>query len=448
MLTALGLHRPELRAWAMYDWANSAFICTITNAVFPIYFVSVAAKGHQNATETYAWATTVGLAIVAVMAPILGTMADYVAIKKRLLATFMGVGVAATALMFLIMQGNLLLASVLFILANIGANGSFVFYESLLPHIAKREEMDRVSTAAYAMGYIGGGLLLVINLMWIQKPEWFGLPSGPGLTPAQATLPARLSFLSVAVWWLLFSIPLFRRVPEPPVARESDEHAGANPVRVAFTRLAETFRALRGYKQAFLMLLAFLIYNDGIGTIIRMATVFGTELGIPTGTMITAIVLVQFVGVPCAFLFGALAGKIGAKRSVFIALAVYVLIAILGYRMQTGRDFLLLAVGVGLVQGGAQALSRSLFASMIPRHRSGEFFGFFGVFEKFAGIFGPAIFAIVVSYTGTSREAILSIIAFFVIGGILLSRVDVEEGQRVARAEEAAVAKAGILVEG
>ncbi|HZG43132.1 MAG TPA: MFS transporter, partial [Longimicrobium sp.] len=303
MLTALGLHRPELRAWAMYDWANSAFICTITNAVFPIYFVSVAAKGHENATETYAWATTVGLAIVAVMAPILGTMADYVAIKKRLLATFMGVGVAATALMFLIMQGNLLLASVLFILANIGANGSFVFYESLLPHIAKREEMDRVSTAAYAMGYIGGGLLLVINLMWIQKPEWFGLPSGPGLTPAQATLPARLSFLSVAVWWLLFSIPLFRRVPEPPVARESDEHAGGNPVRVAFTRLAETFRALRGYKQAFLMLLAFLIYNDGIGTIIRMATVFGTELGIPTGTMITAIVLVQFVGVPCAFLF-------------------------------------------------------------------------------------------------------------------------------------------------
>jgi UMF1 family MFS transporter len=283
--------------------------------------------------------------------------------------------------------------------------------------------------------------------MWIQKPEWFGLPSGPGLTPAQATLPARLSFLSVAVWWLLFSIPLFRRVPEPPVTRESDEHAGANPVRVAFTRLAETFRALRGYKQAFLMLLAFLIYNDGIGTIIRMATVFGTELGIPTGTMITAIVLVQFVGVPCAFLFGALAGKIGAKRSVFIALAVYVLIAILGYRMQTGRDFLLLAVGVGLVQGGAQALSRSLFASMIPRHRSGEFFGFFGVFEKFAGIFGPAIFAIVVSYTGTSREAILSIIAFFVIGGFLLSRVDVEEGQRVARAEEAAVA-GGVIVPG
>jgi UMF1 family MFS transporter len=182
--------------------------------------------------------------------------------------------------------------------------------------------MDRVSTAAYAMGYIGGGLLLVLNLAWIQKPEVFGFPS--------TEIASRIAFVSVAVWWLLFSIPLFRRIPEPPVTREVDEGPKMNPVRVAFDRLGETFRALRGYRQAFLMLLAFLIYNDGIGTIIRMATAFGTELNIPQSTLITAIVVVQFVGVPFAFLFGMVAGKIGAKRSVFIGLAAYVGISILG----------------------------------------------------------------------------------------------------------------------
>jgi UMF1 family MFS transporter len=434
LLNALGLHRQELRAWAMYDWANSAFICTIMTAVFPIYYVRVAGAGlaPAEATERFATATTVGLLIAAVLGPILGTLADYVAIKKRLLATFLGMGVAATAMMWFISRGDLLLASLLFILANVGANGSFVFYEALLPHVARPDEMDRVSTAAYAMGYIGGGILLVVNLAAIQKPDLFGLPS--------VEIASRLSFVSVAVWWLLFSIPLFRRIPEPPVAREADEGPRMNPVRVAFDRLGETFRALRGYKQAFLMLLAFLIYNDGIGTIIRMATAFGTELNIPQSTLITAIVVVQFVGVPFAFLFGSMAGWIGAKRAVFIGLAAYVGISILGYHVQDGDDFMRLAVLVGVVQGGTQALSRSLFASMIPRHRSGEFFGFFSVFEKFAGIMGPLIFALVLNATGTSRSAILAIIAFFVVGGILLAFVDVEEGQRVARLEEATAA--------
>jgi UMF1 family MFS transporter len=334
--------------------------------------------------------------------------------------------------MWFISRGGLLLASALFIVANIGVNGSFVFYEALLPHIARPDEMDRVSTAAYAIGYIGGGLLLVLNLVAIQKPELFGLPS--------MEVATRLSFVSVAVWWLLFAIPLFRRVPEPPVVREADEGPRRNPVAVAFDRLLETFLALRGYRTAFLMLLAFLIYNDGIGTIIRMATAFGTELNIPRSQLITAIVVVQFVGVPFAFLFGAVAGKIGAKRAVYIGIAAYVVISVMGYHVQDGGDFMRLAVLVGMVQGGTQALSRSLFASMIPRHRSGEFFGFWSVFEKFAGIMGPAIFALVVRQTGTSRSAVLAIIAFFVIGGILLAFVDVEEGQRVARAEEAAAA--------
>ena len=449
VLSALGLHRRELRAWAMYDWANSAMVTTIITAVFPIYYVSVAAAElpDREATGQLAFITTIGLVIIAVLSPILGTMADYVAVKKRLLGTFMGVGVAAVACMFFIQRGDLLLASALFVLANIGANGSFVFYESLLPHIAREDELDRVSTAAYALGYVGGGILLVLNLAWILNPGLIGLPS-EGITPAQATLPSRLAFVSVAVWWLLFSIPLFRHVPEPPVRIESDERKGMNPVKVAFTRLGETFAALRGYRQAFLMLIAFLIYNDGIGTIIRMATAYGTELKIEQTALIQAIVIVQFVGIPFAFLFGALAGRIGAKRSIFIGLAAYAGISVLGYFMKDAGDFLMLAVLVGMVQGGTQALSRSLFASMIPRHRSGEFFGFWAVFEKFAGIFGPLIFLLVLNATGSSRNAILGIIGFFIVGAVLLAFVNVEEGQRRAREEEAEAGIGELAVSG
>lgn len=437
-LEALGLHRPELRAWALYDWANSAMVTTIIAAVFPIYYGTVACAGFPKglSTQYYATATTIGMVIIAVLAPILGTIADTRPIKKRLLGGFMALGVAMVAAMFFIQQGDWMLASVLFILANIGANGSFVFYDSLLPHVAREDEVDRVSTAGYALGYIGGGLLLALNLAWIQKPEWFGLPSGPNLTPAQQTLPARLAFLSVAVWWVVFSIPLFRRVSEPPVRLESGEKRGKNPVKAAFGRLGETGRALRRYKNGFLMLLAFLIYNDGIGTIIRMATKYGEELGIDQGTMILSLIVVQFVGIPFAFAFGLLAERFRAKNLILMSLVVYIGISILGYFMKSNWHFVLLAVLVATVQGGSQALSRSLFASLIPRDRSGEFFGFFAVVEKFAGIAGPALFAVSIALTGSTRGSILTVIPFFLVGGGLLWMVDVEGGRRDARAGE------------
>jgi UMF1 family MFS transporter len=437
-LEALGLQRPELRAWALYDWANSAMVTTIIAAVFPIYYNKVACAGFPEGLNTQYFATisTIGMAIIAVLAPILGTIADYRPVKKPLLGAFLALGVASVAGMFFIETGDWVLASALFILANIGANGSFVFYDALLPHVAREDEVDRVSTAGYALGYIGGGLLLALNLAWIMKPEWFGLPSGEGLTPSQATLPSRLAFLSVAVWWLIFSVPLFRRVSEPKVRLERGERAG-NPVVVAFARLGETGRQLRRYRQGFLMLLAFLVYNDGIGTIFRMATVYGQEREIGEGVMIGSLVLVQFVGIPCAFAFGLLAERFRAKTLILASLAVYVLISVLGYFMETGLHFVLLAVLVGLVQGGAQALSRSLFASLIPRHQSGEFFGFFAVVEKFAGIAGPGLFALSIALTGSTRGSILTVIPFFLVGGVLLLLVDVDEGRRVARAAEA-----------
>ena len=442
MMARLGLDRPELRAWAMYDWANSAMYTTIMVAVFPIYFVKVAGAelGGSAATQRLAVVNTLALIVVAILSPLLGAVSDYRATKKRLLAVFMLIGVIAVAGMFFIERGDIELASALFLLALIGVAGSIVFYEALLPHIARPGEIDRVSTAGYATGYVGGGILLALNLLWIQRPEWFGLPGGPGLSESEATLPVRLAFLSVAVWWLVFSIPLFRRVPEPPARLEPDEQAGQSAVKVAFTRLAETFRELRGYRQAFLMLLAFLIYNDGIQTIIKMATAYGTEIGIGQGALIGAIVLVQFVGIPCSFLFGTLATRIGAKRAIFLGLLAYTCISVLGYFMTQATHFYILAGLVGIVQGGTQALSRSLFASMIPAHKSGEFFGFFSIFEKFAGIFGPLLVAGTIAVSGSSRNAILSITGFFALGALILALVDVDEGRRAATAADSAAA--------
>ena len=423
----------------MYDWGVSAMQTVITTAVFPIFFVSYAAAGMDSneAQSRWALANVIGAVLIAVLSPFLGALADFKAAKKRFLGAFMILGVGATSSMFLIGQGDLGLATVLFVLSLVGASGSMAFYESLLPHIATGDEVDRVSTAGYALGYVGGGLLLAVNLLVIQEPGLIGLPSGDGLTPAQGSLPARIAFISVGVWWLLFSIPVLRRVAEPPRTLESDEAADVNPFRVAFTRLGETLRELRGYKQAALMMLAFAIYNDGIQAIIKMAAVYGDGIGIDTPDLIKAILMVQFIGIPCAFAFGAIAGKLGAKQSILLGLVVYTGICVFAFRMETAREFYILAAAVGLVQGGTQALSRSLFATLTPKHKSGEFFGFFAVFEKFGGIFGPLAFMLVLERFGSSRLAILSVMAFFVIGALVLLSVNVSEGQRTAREADA-----------
>ena len=425
-LERLGLHRRELRAWAMYDWANSAFWTTVIVAVFPPFFSDYAAAGvpPAEATARFAWSTTFAVTVVALLGPILGAVADYRAVKKKLLAVFMVVGVVATLLMATIERGNWTYAVLLFVVANIGVAASQVFYDSLLPHIAAPEELDRVSTSGFALGFLGGGVLLLVNLAWILSPATFGL--------SDTVAAIKLSFASVAFWWLIVSIPLLRRVPEPPRALEPDESGSESSIRAALVRVWETFHELRGYRQAFLMLVAFLLYNDGIQTIIRMASIYGAEIGIDRNAQIAAFVVVQFTGIPCSFAFGALAGRIGPKRAIYLALGVYTGISILGYFMTTTWQFFALAFLVGTVQGGSQALSRSLFARMIPKHKSSEYFGFFSVFEKFAGIFGPALFAASVTMFGSSRVAILSVIVFFVVGAAVLTRVDVARGEAQA----------------
>jgi len=431
LLERLALHRPELRAWALYDWANSALFTVVITAVFPVFYSKVLAADldPDARRSTFGWATTASLLVAAVISPLLGALADYARIKKKLFAAFMALGVLATAGMWFLRPGDWALGCVLFGLANIGAAGSFVFYDSLLSHVAREGEMDRLSTTAYAVGYLGGGLCLALAVWMIQQPALFGLAT------ADTTLPARAGFLVVALWWALFSIPFFLSVSEPEPALESDEQRGMNPVRVAVTRLVETLRELRRWRAAFLMMIAFLIYNDGIGTVIRMATLFGEERKIPETTMLGAILVVQFVGIPCAVLFGRLAARIGAKRAILVALTVYVGISIVGYNMDTVGEFWTMAVLVGTVQGGAQALSRSLFASLVPKHKSAEFFGLFSTLEKFAGVIGPAVF----SASASSGAAILSLIGFFVVGGAILACVNVGQGQALAREAERAL---------
>jgi UMF1 family MFS transporter len=238
-----------------------------------------------------------------------------------------------------------------------------------------------------------------------------------------------LAFLSVAIWWVVFSMPLFFKIPEPQVEQKVGQRGFQGSLRASFTQALATVNALRHYRQAGMMLLAFLIYNEGIGTIIKMAAIYGAEIGLGTNSMIASILLVQFIGIPCTILFGALAGKLGTKPSIFIGLATYLGIALLGYVMRTEIQFLMLAILVGTVQGGTQALSRSLFASLIPKQKSAQFFALFALSEKLAGVLGPGLFVLVIELTGSSRNAIVSVIVFFVVGGLLLSRVDVKQGR-------------------
>lgn len=424
-------HKREIRAWTMYDWANSAFATTIMAAVLPIYYASLGAANDAPALMTSRWGFTTAIAalIAAVISPILGAVADFRGAKKKFLTIFMVIGVVSTALLFLPNKpGDWLLASVIFIFANIGFAGSLVYYDALLPHVARADEIDQVSSRGYMMGYIGGGLLLAVNLVMIMfLPEIF--PSlGVGLM-------TRLSFVTVALWWAIFSIPVLTRVKEPVRRIEASEE-GMNPIKVSFQRLARTFAEIKKYRDLAMGLLAFWVYANGIGTIITMATIYGTELGFGQTTLIGTLLMVQFLAAPFAFFFGWLSRKIGTKKGIYITLVVYTLIAIAGYFLYQEWQFWLLGAAVATVQGGSQALSRSLIGKMMPKSKSAEFYGFFSVFEKFASILGPAIFGVISAIMGESRLSIASLVIFFAVGIFILSRVNVERGIRVAQEEE------------
>lgn len=420
--------RGIINAWCMYDWANSAFMTTVTTALFPVFFRSVAINAglHENdATAYWGYTSSIALLLVAVIAPLLGATADHTGGKKRYLGAFAAVGIVFTASLVVIGHDTWLLAAVLYVVAALGFSGGNVFYDSLLPHVARGDDIDRVSAKGFALGYLGGGLLLALNVLWMKWPRAFGMPD-----PAFAV---RASFLSVAVWWAAFSIPFFRRVPEPPVLRRAG--AARAPLAEGFRRLAATLHDIRRYRHLGLFLLAYWVYTDGIGTIFRMATAYGDEIGLDITDMITALILIQATAIPFTFLFGRLARVIGAKRSILLSLAVYGAVSVSAYFMTTAIHFYVLALAIATVQGGSQALSRSLFGRMVPRHKTAEFFGFYSTSSKFAGVFGPLVFGIISQAAGGSRLSILSIVAFFIVGAALLARVDVDAGIRAAGQE-------------
>lgn len=427
-------HKRAINAWAMYDWANSAFVTTIMAAVLPVYYTSVAAANlpANIATAYWGFTTSISALIAAVISPILGAMADFRGSKKRFLTIFMLLGVSGTALLYFVRTGDWLLGSLFFLIGNIGFAGSLVYYDALLPHVARPEELDQVSSRGYAMGYIGGGVLLAINLaMILFVPGFFPAEQEASITE----LMTRMSFLTVAVWWFIFTLPLLRNVSEPRRRILPGEET-FSPLQASFNRLRQTFKEIRNYRDLSLFLLAFWVYANGIGTIITMATAYGNEIGIGQTTLIGTLLMVQFLAAPFAILFGRLAKRIGPKKAIYLSLSVYTLISIAGYFLRVEWQFWALGAAVATVQGGSQALSRSVMGRMIPKSKSAEFFGFFSVFEKFATIAGPFLFGVVSTVMGESRLSIVSLVIFFAAGMLLLRNVNIERGTAVALEEE------------
>ncbi|MES2488352.1 MAG: MFS transporter [Pseudomonadota bacterium] len=394
-------------SWAMYDWANSAFSTTVLAGFFPIFFAKYWAADLADAERTWwlGWGGAIASLIVMVLAPLLGGVADRKGYKKRFLFLMVVLGAGATMGLYGIEKGDWQSALIMFTLASIGFFGGLSFYDSLIVHVADSEEMDRVSALGYGLGYLGGGLLFAINVAMVLKPEMFGL--------ADASIATRLSFLSVGVWWLVFSIPLFLRVPETP---KPDGNA-------SLTELWATAKQLVTMKPVLLFLCAYWLYIDGVDTIIRMAVDYGIKLGFEPAALIKALLLVQFIGFPAAIAFGYLADRIGTKNAIYLALAVYTGVTCFAFTLQTEAQFYGMAAVIALVQGGVQSLSRSYYAKLIPLDRAGAFFGFYNMLGKFAAIGGPIAIAVTANAVSDQRYSILALLPFFILGALLLSRV-------------------------
>jgi UMF1 family MFS transporter len=394
-------------AWALNAWANHAFSTTILVGFFPIFFDKYWAKDLPGASSTFylGLANSGGSFVVMLIAPWLGALADRRGQKKRYLGGFTVLGVVASAALAFVGAGQWLWALLVFALASVGFFASYSFNDALLVEVAEPQESDRVSAFGFAMGYLGGGILFLGDVLLVLHPAWFGL--------ADAAAATRAAFLSVALWWGLFCLPLFRYVPEAPAVMQA----------TGWRELLETMKSVLRNKPVLQFLIAYWLYIDAIGTLQQMAVDFGAKLGFSTNTLITALLLVQFISFPAAWAFGPLAAWIGTKRAIYLGLAVFTALSIWAYFMQTERQFYEMAVGVALVQGGVQALSRSYFSRLIPPERSGEYFGFYNMLGKFAAVLGPLVVGCVALATGNPHLSIMALAVFFLIGAVLLSRV-------------------------
>lgn len=401
----------QIVAWAFYDWANSAFAVVVLAGFFPIFFREYWAVGEASRQITFYLGSANSLAsvLIVLLAPILGAIADQGDLKKRLLIAFSLVGMAMTCGLFWVGQGGWNIAIGLFVAANVGWMGANVFYDALLIDVAGKENYDQVSALGYGLGYLGGGVLFAFCVAMTLKPELFGLAG-----KQQAVLS---SFLLVGGWWLVFSIPLWLQV------KEQSRHQKvklSKAVSNGFSQLIQTFHEIKKLKPVVFFLLAYWLYIDGVDTVIRMAVDFGKARGIETTSLITALLMTQFIGFPAAIGFGYLGNKIGAKRGILIGIAAYIVITIWAANMHTAWEFFVLAGFVGLVQGGIQSLSRSYYASLIPVDKAAEFFGFYNMLGKFAAVIGPVMVGWVGLVSGSETIGIISLLILFVAGGGML----------------------------
>jgi MFS transporter, UMF1 family len=499
----------RVTSWAWYDWANHAYITTTASTFFPPYFIAIAAASflaagapatdeaamtmaRDTASNVYALTVSFALLVAAVLAPLIGAVADISGRRKRFLIISTIAASVVSSLMFILTTGMWQLGLFLYFLSQIGMNIALGLSSSLLPHVARSDDMNRVSSLGYAFGYVGGGLLLALNTVLYLFSDKLGIDSG---------MAVRIAFLSVGIWWIVFTIPLMRNVPEPP-ATPLGHGSRNNALLDALTRITNTVRDAARYREMFKMLLAFWFYMEGIGAIILLATSYGAALGLDTAVLISTLLMTQFVAFPYAlmygripiagdkwrsayvsmllwtgvtfplmgayanlnghvtvpltfamifgdqilgllfsftlgrFLFAGLVERLNTKRAVILGLLIYTVIPIWGYFLNSQAEFFMIGWMVGTVQGGTQALSRSIYASLTPRAKSGEFFGLYGLSEKFAGILGPFLYGVVGAITHDPRDSILSISAFFIVGIFILWRVNESKGAELAAAEE------------
>lgn len=424
--------KKQINSWCMYDWANSAFATTVMAGFFPVFFKEYWSHGASvnDSTAMLGLANSVASLFVAFMAPILGAIADQGSWKKRFLVTFAYLGVLMTAGLYLVHKGDWMFASILYAIGVLGFSGANIFYDSLITEVTVEENVDYVSAKGFAMGYLGGGLLFLINVLMYLKPGLFGIPDG--------AMAVRLSFVTVALWWGFFTIPLIKWVPEIKRELPSD----VNFVVAGFKQFGNTFQKIRHLRVLFLFLIAYWLYIDGVDTIIRMAVDYGISIGFKSSSLIIALLITQFVGFPAALAFGYLGKKWDVKKSIYVAILVYLAVTIYGSMISRELEFYILAIVIGLVQGGIQALSRSYYSRLIPKNQSGEFYGFYNMLGKFAAIVGPALMGIVglvahdvLGFTEnlSSRLSIGSISILFIIGGVLLFFVDEVKGRQEAK---------------
>lgn len=431
-------HRRSILGWAFYDWAESAFSTSILVAVLPIYYLAIAPEGPITfslgpwqvttaATSLWAYTISVSTLLIAIPSPVLGAMADFAGRRKRYLGVFAYLGALFTGLLVFVGQGDYLLASLLFTVANIANVGGNTFYNALLLDVAPKGRIDSVSSKGFALGYAGGGLLLVINLLMVSQHHLFGIPS--------PEWGARLSFLSVGLWWGIFTLPTLFWVRESKTPAAPPAH---RYVKAGLRRTMGTLKAVAGYRDLLIFVVAFLIYNDGIQTVIVMAIPYGKEvLGLGAGTLMGALVLIQAIGIPGSLLFGMAAERWGAKRALMGGLTIWLGVVLYAWRMTEAWEFWVLGALVGLVLGGSQAISRSLFGAMIPQGQSAEFFGFLSVSSRFASFLGPLAFGLTRDITGSMRLGIVALTGFFIAGLVVLTFVNVQRGIRDAEQRSA-----------